>query len=80
MTKITVAQARRQIFRLVAQVTSTCKLVVIAGKKSNALLISEEEWDSMQETLYLLSIPGMGDSIRQGLNEDLNSCSQQLDW
>lgn len=80
MTKITVAQARRQIFRLVDQVASTREPVVITGKKSNALLISEEEWDSMQETLYLLSIPGMGDSIRQGLNEDLNSCSQQLDW
>ena len=80
MTKITVAQARREIFRLVDQVTSTREPVVITGKKSNALLISEEEWDSMQETLYLLSIPGMGDSIRQGLNEDLNDCSQKLDW
>ena len=80
MAKITVAQARREIFRLVDQVTSTREPVVITGKKSNALLISEEEWGSMQETLYLLSIPGIGDSIQQGLNEDLNDCRQELDW
>ena len=44
------------------------------------MLVSEEDWNSIQETLYLLSIPGMRDSIRQGMEEDLDSCSQELDW
>jgi antitoxin YefM len=53
---------------------------VIKGKRANAVLISEEDWNAISETLYLLSIPGMRESIKEGLEQDLAGCSKELDW
>ena len=54
--------------------------IVITGKRANAVLVSEEDWQSIQETLYLLNIPGMRESIREGLTTPLEECSGDLEW
>jgi PHD/YefM family antitoxin component YafN of YafNO toxin-antitoxin module len=54
--------------------------VLITGRRANAVLISEEDWLAIQETLYLLSIPGMRESIRKGMATPVESCSTELRW
>jgi len=53
---------------------------VITGKRNNAVLLSEEDWAAINETLYLLSVPNMRESIREGLKTDVTTCSDELDW
>jgi PHD/YefM family antitoxin component YafN of YafNO toxin-antitoxin module len=52
----------------------------ISGKNVSAVLISEEDWSAIQETLHLLSMPGMGKSIKVGLKTQLKKCDEELDW
>lgn len=73
-------QARSNLYRLIDQVSKSHKPVHISGKTANAVLISEEDWSAIQETLYLLSIPGMGKSIREGLKTPLKKCKEDLKW
>ena len=80
MPTITVTNARSKLYRLIDEVTSSHEPITITGKRGNAILISEEDWKSIQETLYLLSVPGMGDSIRKGLKTPVEECSEELDW
>jgi prevent-host-death family protein len=54
--------------------------VLITGKRNNAVLLSQEDWESIQETLYLLSIPAMGESIRTGMATPISECETELDW
>lgn len=54
--------------------------VIITGKRGNAVLVSEEDWNAISETLYLLSVPGMRKSIQEGMEQDLSECSKELDW
>lgn len=74
------SQARSNLFRLIDEVAISHDPIVITGKQHNAVLISEEDWNSMNETLYLLSIPGMRESIIEGMNEPIDECSTELDW
>ncbi|MGA8831147.1 MAG: type II toxin-antitoxin system Phd/YefM family antitoxin, partial [Desulfomonilaceae bacterium] len=67
MNTINVTQARSQLYKLIDEIALSHEPVQISGKRGNAILISEEDWRSIQETLYLTSIPGMRESIRQGL-------------
>jgi len=53
---------------------------VILGKRNKAVLVSEEDWAAIQETLYLLSVPGMRESIREGMEAPVDECDQELDW
>jgi prevent-host-death family protein len=80
MTSIPVTQARSKLYQLVDDASSTHEPVQITGKRSNAVLVSEEDWRSIQETLFLVSIPGMRDSIRKGLKEPLGKSSKSLNW
>ncbi len=80
MTIISVSKARAKLYRLVDEAVRSHKPVVIAGKRGNAVLIAEEDWNSINETLCLLSVPGMRESIVDGMNADLEECSQELDW
>jgi prevent-host-death family protein len=80
MTSIPVTQARSKLYQLVDDASSTHEPVQITGKRSNAVLVSEGDWRSIQETLYLVSIPGMRDSIRKGLKEPLGKSSKSLIW
>ena len=80
MPTLTVTQARNSLYQLVASVADTHEPVLITGKRTNAVLISEEDWRAVHETLYLLAIPGMRESIRDGMQTPLNECSDEVEW
>lgn len=80
MTAITVTEARRRLYALLDDVAASHEPVHITGKRCSAVLISEDDWRAIQETLYLHSIPGMTDSIVKGLNTPVEKCSEELDW
>lgn len=80
MVRITAAEAKKQLSRLLSQVGESHEPVHITGKDNGAVLICEEDWRSIQETLYLQSIPGMSESIVQGLKTPAEECSEKLDW
>jgi prevent-host-death family protein len=80
MTTITATEARKQLYRLIAEVAESHEPVHITGKKGDAVLLSEEDWRSIQETMYLLSIPGMRESIREGLETPIDECTKDPGW
>jgi len=80
MPTLTATEARTKLYRLIDQTTLSHEPVVITGKRGNAVLISEADWRSVQETLYLLNIPGMRESIREGLTTPVEECKEELDW
>lgn len=80
MTIHTVSSARAQLYRLIDQAAESHEPIVIAGKRNRAVLVSEADWAAVQETLYLLSVPGMRESIRAGLEEPVAACATELDW
>jgi len=80
MTTLTASEARSNLYRLIDETASTHTPILITGKRSNAVLIAEEDWRAIQETVYLLSIPGMRESIREGLNTPIEECAKDPDW
>lgn len=80
MSSRTASDARSNLYRLLDEVAESHEPVLITGKRSNGVLISEDDWKSIQETLYLTSIPGMRDSITKGMKTSLKKCSKNLDW
>lgn len=80
MTILNVTEARTNLYRLMEQVADSHEPVTITGKRANSVLISQDDWFAIQETLYLLSIPGMGKSIKEGLSTDLDACDKDLKW
>ena len=80
MTTLTVSQARTKLYKLLDKVASSHEPIQITGKRNNAILISEEDWRAIRETLYLLSIPKMRESIRKGLKTPLKECGKELEW
>ncbi len=80
MTTITATEARRQLYTLLDNVADSHEPIQIAGKRHSAVLVSEDDWCAMQETLYLTGIPGMRDSIRKGLKTPVEKCVTELNW
>lgn len=80
MNIISATQARANLYRLIDEATLSHTPVTITGKKNNAILLAESDWQAIQETLYLISIPEMRESIIQGLNTPIKDCNQDLDW
>jgi len=80
MTILNATEARSKLYSLIDETTSTHQPVVITGKRGNAVLVSEDDWNAILETLHLLSVPGMRESIKEGLNQDLSDSSKELDW
>lgn len=80
MTILNVTEARSKLYKLIDETANTHQPIIIKGKRSNAILVSEEDWNAISETLYLLSVPHMRESIQTGLKESLESCSKELDW
>jgi antitoxin YefM len=74
------SQARSNLYGLLDETAASHEPVLITGKRSNGVLISEDDWRAIQETLFLLSIPGMRSSIRRGLKMPIESCLKSLDW
>lgn len=77
---IPVNEAQQQLQDLIDSVSQSHQPIVIAGQSSNAVLVSESDWASVQETLYLLSVPGMRESIREGLATPIAECDRELEW
>jgi antitoxin YefM len=80
MASIKATEARAKIYRLIDEVNETHEPLVITGKRANAVLISEEDWMAVQETLHLLSIPGMRESIRESMAAPVDECSEEPGW
>ena len=80
MSSINVTNARRNLYRLIREVRDSHEPITITGKDGSAVLVGEEDWSAIQETLYLLSVPGMAESIRKGLKTPVENCDDELGW
>ena len=80
MQSITATEARANLYRLIDEAAQSHTPVLISGKRSDAVLVSSEDWSAIQETLYLLAVPGMRESIKAGMAEPLAQSATGLDW
>ncbi len=80
MKTVSVSKARANLYKLLEEASESHEPLIITGKKGNAVLLAEEDWRAIQETLFLLSIPGMRESIREGLDTSVEECAEDLDW
>lgn len=80
MTVLTASKAKVNLDQIIDQAGQSHVPIVITGKRANAVLIAEEDWNAIQETLYLASIPGMRESILEGMRTPLEECDEELDW
>ena len=80
MTTLNATEARSKLYTLIDETASTHEPILITGKRTNAVLLSESDWKAINETLYLLSIPGMRESIKEGMEEHISESSKALDW
>lgn len=80
MKTITATKARANLYRLMEEAAVTNEPIQITGKRTNAVLLAEDDWRAIQETLYLVSTPGMRESIREGMETKLEDCVEELDW
>jgi antitoxin YefM len=77
---ITASKARAALYRFIDQIAKSHRPIVIAGKRASAVLVSEEDWQAIQETMFLLSIPGARKSIRDAMAEPLARSAKKLNW
>ena len=80
MTTLSVSDARKRLYNLVDEVKETHRPVQIVGKRNSAVLVSEEDWQAIEETLYLTSLPGMRESIKKGLKTPIEECDEEVSW
>lgn len=80
MSTLTASEARAKLYRLIDEAAESHIPIRITGKRNSAVLVSESDWASVQETIYLLSIPGMRESIREGMDTAVEKCETELDW
>ncbi len=80
MKSLSATQARKDIYRIIDETCETNEPVLLTTKRSDAVLVGKSDWDAIQETLYLNSIPGMTESIQEGLNTPLDDTDENLDW
>ena len=80
MITVSVKEASDKLPDLVENTIEKREPVLISGKNNNAVLMAESDWQAMNETLHLLSVPGMRDAIKKGLSENLKSTSRKLNW
>jgi antitoxin YefM len=80
MTTLPATTARAKLYALMDEAAASHQPIQITGKRCNAVLVSEEDWRAIQETLYLLSVPGMRESIKEGMVTPLEECAYSLEW
>lgn len=80
MNILTASEARANLYRLIDEAAESHQPIVISGKRSDAVLLSAADWNAIQETLYLLSVPGMRESIKEGMAEPLAESAKELAW
>jgi prevent-host-death family protein len=80
MATLSATEARKNLYRLIDETSATHEPITITGKRGNAVLLSESDWKAIQETMFLVNIPGMRESIIEGLKTPIEDCSEDLDW
>lgn len=80
MTSVSVTAARANLYRLIDQVNEESMPLTITGQRGNAVLVGEDDWRAIQETLYLTAVPGFVESIREAREEGIKGASEELDW
>lgn len=80
MTTLTATEARKSLYGLLDEVSESHDAIQITGKRNSAVLISHDDWLSIQETLFLTSIPGMRESILEGMKTPVSKCAKDLKW
>ena len=80
MAAMTASEARANLYRLIDETASSHQPLLISGKRNSAVLVSAEDWEAIQETLFLLSVPGMRESIREGMMTPVDACDGALNW
>lgn len=80
MPTLTASEARANLYRLIDQAAESHQPIHIAGKRSSVVLVAAEDWKAIQETLYLLAVPGMRESIKEGMAEPLAESASELPW
>jgi antitoxin YefM len=80
MPAITATEARATLYNLLDEVAASHEPILITGKRNSAVLISEEDWRAINETLYLVSIPGMRESLIEGLHTAIEECDDEVEW
>ena len=80
MTTVNVTEARAILYKLIDDVSVSHEPIVITGKRGNAVPLAEDDWNAINETLYLISVPGMRGSIIEGMQEVLEETSTELKW
>jgi antitoxin YefM len=80
MHTLTASEARANLYRLIDQTAQSHQPIHISGKRTSAVLLAAEDWQAIQETLYLLSVPGMRESIKEAMAEPLDASATELDW
>lgn len=80
MPTITVTEARNNLSRFIEHTHQSHAPMVIRGKRGNAVLLAEEDWVAVQETLFLLGSPGMREAVGEGLATPLEACQSEVTW
>jgi antitoxin YefM len=80
MLTMTASEARSNLYRLIDEAAESHEPIIISGKRNNAVLFSAQDWHAIQETLHLLAVPGMRESIKAGMAEPLSKSIKELDW
>lgn len=80
MNTLNINEAQARLPGLLEEAAASHEPILITGQQANAVLISEDDWRALQETLYLLSVPGMRESVRDGLATPVEKCATELDW
>ncbi|MGB0415960.1 MAG: type II toxin-antitoxin system Phd/YefM family antitoxin [Coraliomargarita sp.] len=80
MTTVTATKARNSLYSLIDEANESHIPIQITGKRGNAVLVSEDDWRAISETIHLSMIPGMVESIKEGMNEKIEDCSETLEW
>ena len=80
MQAITASEARANLYRIIDETAESHEPIIISGKRASAVLLSADDWSAIQETLYLLAVPGMRESIKAGMSEPLAKSAKALKW
>ena len=77
---ISVSQARADIYNLMDRTAQTHEPIIITGKRNNVVMISQEDWEAIEETLYLNSIPNLSKSIQDAMKVDDSEFCENIEW
>jgi antitoxin YefM len=80
MPVLNVKNVKENLDAILETIQDTYEPLIIAGEKHSAVLVSEDVWRSIEETLYLSSIPGMKESIINGMREKIEECASTIEW